>query len=82
MLKLGLALLTLRMLSCFRDTQAVCYLVEPEEAEVSHHAERAHSGARGDLTGDLETDLHDLKRIGENHLRSTSLWVWEEHGSL
>lgn len=57
----------------------VRYLVETEEAEVSHHTERAHSGARGDLTGDLKTDLHDLKGISENHLRGTSLYVWEEN---
>lgn len=51
----------------------MCYLVETEEAEVSDHAERAHSRARGDLTGNLETDLHDLKGVGENHLRGSSL---------
>lgn len=49
------------------------YLVEAEEAQVTDHAERADSRSSGDLARHLQANLHDLQRVGEDHLRASSL---------
>lgn len=53
----------------FRD----CYLVEAEEAQVTNHTECTDSGSSGDLTCDLQANLHNLQRVGKNDLRGSSL---------
>lgn len=49
------------------------HLVEAKKAKISDYAECAHSGARSDLSGDLQTNLNDFQRVGEDNLWPTSL---------
>lgn len=49
------------------------YLVEAKEAQLPHHIQGTDPGPRGDLSSHLQTDFHDLQRIGENHLGSSGL---------
>lgn len=49
------------------------HLVEAEKAQVTDHAERTDSGSSGDLARHLQADLHDLQRVGKDHLRASSL---------
>lgn len=49
------------------------YLIQPEETQVTDHAERADSRSRGDLACHLQADLYDLQRVGKDDLRASSL---------
>lgn len=53
--------------------EVLTYLVEAKEAQVSHNSQGADPGPCSDLSSHLQTDLNDLQRIGENHLRTSSL---------
>lgn len=54
------------------------YLVEAEEAQVTDHAERTDSRSSGDLACHLQANLHNLQRVSKDHLRASSLDIWEE----
>lgn len=53
----------------------VHYLVEAEEAQVTNHAECADSRPGGDLACHLQANLHNLQRVGKDHLGASSLDV-------
>lgn len=53
--------------------QYSAHLVESEESEISHHSESTDTGSGRDLTRHLQTDLHYLQRVGEDHLGASSL---------
>lgn len=44
------------------------YLVKAEEAQVTDHAECTDSRPSGDLACHLQANLHDLQRVGKDHL--------------
>lgn len=48
-------------------------LVKSDEAEALHDGQGADSGPGGDLSCHLQTDLHDLQRVGEDHLGTAGL---------
>lgn len=50
-----------------------CYLIETEEAQVTDHTQCTDSRSSGDLTCNLQADLHNLQRVGKDHLRGSSL---------
>lgn len=54
------------------------YLVEAEEAQVTDHIERTDSRSSGDLACYLQANLHNLQRVGKDHLRPSSLDKWGE----
>lgn len=49
------------------------YLIETEEAQVTDHTQCTDSRSSGDLTCNLQADLHNLQRVGKDHLRGSSL---------
>lgn len=62
------------------DADVPAYLVEAKEAQLPHHIQGTDPGPRGDLSSHLQTDFHDLQRIGENHLGGSGLQ--ETRGSV
>ena len=53
--------------------QELQYLVEAKKAEVSDDGECADPRACGDLSRHLQTDLHDLQGVSEDHLGASGL---------
>jgi len=49
------------------------HLVEAEESQRLDHGPGGDALGGGDLAGDLESNLDDLQRVGEHHLRGASL---------
>lgn len=49
------------------------YLVEAKEAQVTDHGQSTDSGSGGDFAGHLQANLHNLQRVGKDHLRASSL---------
>lgn len=61
------------MLSEAADVEGFTHFVEAKEAQVPDHGQGTDPAGRGDLSGHLETDLHYLQRVGEDHLGSSGL---------
>lgn len=49
------------------------YLVQAEEAQVTDYRDGGHLLGRGNLASHLQSNLDNLQRVGEHHLRGTSL---------
>ena len=52
---------------------SMSYLVETKEAKVLDDADGTDPRLANNLTRHLQADLHDLQRVGEHHLRRSSL---------
>jgi len=52
------------------------YLVEAEEAKLADHVDCADPRPGGDLACHLQANLHNLQRVGEDHLRAAGLEEW------
>lgn len=55
------------------DLEVFTHLVKAKEAQVPDHGQGTDPAGRGDLSGHLETDLHYLQRVGEDHLGASGL---------
>lgn len=76
-----------RCIKCIVDVSDVCelgfrlfcasetYLVQAEETQVTDDRESADAWPCGDFSCHLQTDLHDLQRVCEDHLRSPGLKI-------
>ncbi len=53
----------------------VTYLVQAEETQVTDDRESADAWPCGDFSCHLQSDLHNLQRVCEDHLRSPSLKI-------